>query len=385
MPDATRDEIEAAARAAEAHDFILRLPEGYDTVVGEQGLTLSGGQRQRVALARALLSNPKILLLDDATSSIDSRIEEEIHATLRRIASTRTTILIAHRRSSLSLADRIVVVDQGRVLDAGTHEALWARCALYRMLLSGPGGDAEGDEALAAAFDTEQVDGITPVGVAGARRRGDPQRADRRAHAHREPDRRGARRRAAEEAVVAAWVPAARGAARSRRRRSCSRRSTRSGPRPPTRTSTSRRRAERRPISSSCTSCGATATGCSSACCSSRSTRCAPSPGRSSCGTASTDGVAATPQNPNAVWAASFVFLVIVLIDWYLMWAEARVMGRVSERMLHALRVQGVRAPAATRRRLLRARDGGPDHDPHDHRHRRARRSCSRTVSSTRS
>src|SRR4029079_13182089 len=162
MPDATKEQIEQAARAAEAHDFILRLPEGYDTVVGEQGLTLSGGQRQRVALARALLSNPQILLLDDATSSVDSRSEDEIHATLRRIASTRTTILIAHRRSSLSLADRIVVVDQGRVLDAGTHEALWARCELYRMLLSGPGGDAEGAEATAETFDNEQVDGITP-------------------------------------------------------------------------------------------------------------------------------------------------------------------------------------------------------------------------------
>src|SRR4029078_228326 len=142
-PDATREEIETAARAAEAHEFILRLPHGYDTIVGEQGLTLSGARRHGAALARALLSDPKILLLDDATSSVDSRVEEEIHSTLRRIASTRTTILIAHRRSSLSLADRIIVVDQGAVLDAGTHDELWERCALYRMLLSGPGGDAE--------------------------------------------------------------------------------------------------------------------------------------------------------------------------------------------------------------------------------------------------
>ena len=100
-PDATAAEVEAAARAAEAHEFIMQLPYGYETVVGEQGLTLSGGQRQRVALARALLSDPEILLLDDATSSVDARIEEEIHATLRRIASTRTTMLIAHRRSTL--------------------------------------------------------------------------------------------------------------------------------------------------------------------------------------------------------------------------------------------------------------------------------------------
>ncbi len=166
-PDASAEEIEAAARASEAHEFILRLPHGYDTVVGEQGLTLSGGQRQRIALARALLSDPRILLLDDATSSVDARIEEEIHATLRRIAAGRTTILIAHRRSTLTLADRIVVVDKGRVLDTGTNEELWERCTLYRMLLSGPGDDAEGIDARAEAVAAEaaatrQVDGITP-------------------------------------------------------------------------------------------------------------------------------------------------------------------------------------------------------------------------------
>ena len=163
-PGATQEEVVAAARAAEAHEFIERLPFGYDTVVGEQGLTLSGGQRQRVALARALLSDPRILLLDDATSSVDARIEEEIHATLRRIASTRTTILIAHRRSTLTLADRIVVVDNGRVLDSGTNEELWARCRLYRLLLSGPGDDAEGLDApvVENVADEPQVGGITP-------------------------------------------------------------------------------------------------------------------------------------------------------------------------------------------------------------------------------
>ena len=163
-PDATFAEVEAAAKAAEAHEFIIRLPGAYETVVGEQGLTLSGGQRQRVALARALLSDPQILLLDDATSSVDARIEEEIHATLKRIASTRTTILIAHRRSSLSLADRIVVVDKGRVADSGTHDELWHRCALYRMLLSGPGDDAEGVDApvVETVADEVMVDGVTP-------------------------------------------------------------------------------------------------------------------------------------------------------------------------------------------------------------------------------
>jgi ATP-binding cassette subfamily B protein len=162
-PDASPEEIEAAARAAEAHEFIERLPFGYDTIVGEQGLTLSGGQRQRVALARALLSDPRILLLDDATSSVDARIEEEIHQTLRRIAAARTTILIAHRRSTLTLADRIVVVDKGQVVDSGTNEELWERCALYRLLLSGPGEDAEGIDARAdIAAATRPVDGITP-------------------------------------------------------------------------------------------------------------------------------------------------------------------------------------------------------------------------------
>jgi ATP-binding cassette subfamily B protein len=162
-PDASPEAIEAAARAAEAHEFIERLPFGYDTIVGEQGLTLSGGQRQRVALARALLSDPHILLLDDATSSVDARIEEEIHQTLRRIAAERTTILIAHRRSTLTLADRIVVVDKGQVVDSGTNEELWVRCALYRLLLSGPGDDAEGIDARAEIMvPAGQVDGITP-------------------------------------------------------------------------------------------------------------------------------------------------------------------------------------------------------------------------------
>jgi ATP-binding cassette subfamily B protein len=147
-PDATDEQVVAAARAAEADEFIRELPDGYDTVIGEQGLTLSGGQRQRVALARALITDPRLLLLDDATSAVDPRIEAEIHATLHRVMAGRTTLLIAHRRSTLNLADRIAVLTaDGRVADVGTQEELEQRSELYRLLISGPGDDAEGTDA----------------------------------------------------------------------------------------------------------------------------------------------------------------------------------------------------------------------------------------------
>jgi ATP-binding cassette subfamily B protein len=134
-PDATDEQVIAAAEAAQAHEFIARLPLGYDTVVGEQGLTLSGGQRQRVALARALVTDPRLLVLDDATSAIDPRLEAEIHTALRELMRGRTTLIIAHRRSTLNLADRIVVMDAGRIADSGTHAELAGRCALYRKLI----------------------------------------------------------------------------------------------------------------------------------------------------------------------------------------------------------------------------------------------------------
>ena len=142
-PDATDEQVIAAAQAAQAHEFIVRLPQGYDTVVGEQGLTLSGGQRQRVSLARALATDPRLLVLDDATSAIDPRLEAEIHAALREVMRDRTTLIIAHRRSTLNLADRIVVLDQGRVADSGTHEELTERCPLYRQLIVSSGEDDE--------------------------------------------------------------------------------------------------------------------------------------------------------------------------------------------------------------------------------------------------
>ncbi|MDQ0796273.1 ABC transporter ATP-binding protein [Streptomyces sp. B1I3] len=177
-PDATQEQIERAARAAQAHDFITQLPGGYDTKVGEHGLTLSGGQRQRVALARAILTDPRLLLLDDATSAVDARVEHEIHEALAQVMAGRTTLLIAHRRSTLGLADRIAVLDQGRLADIGTHAELEQRSALYRRLLTDPdelGGTSPGhqrvtdgapdddralQEELEAEFDAER--GITP-------------------------------------------------------------------------------------------------------------------------------------------------------------------------------------------------------------------------------
>ncbi|HLW46008.1 MAG TPA: ABC transporter ATP-binding protein [Acidimicrobiales bacterium] len=157
-PGATDEQVEAAARAASAHDFIEALPRGYETVVGERGLTLSGGQRQRVALARAILFDPRVLILDDATSAIDSRTEAEIHDALREVMKGRTTILVAHRRSTLHLADRVVVLAEGRIVDQGTHDELVRRSARYRSLLSG----------LDEADHEEEVEGRIEALAAGA-------------------------------------------------------------------------------------------------------------------------------------------------------------------------------------------------------------------------
>ncbi|MET9951494.1 ABC transporter ATP-binding protein [Streptomyces sp. NPDC006339] len=161
VPDATDEQIEAAARAAQADRFIAELPEGYDTKVGEHGLTLSGGQRQRIALARAILTDPRLLVLDDATSAVDARVEHEIHEALKAVMAGRTTLLIAHRRSTLGLADRIAVLDGGRLADLGTHEELQERSALYRQLLTDPdelGGVSPGHTPAGAAEETDQED-----------------------------------------------------------------------------------------------------------------------------------------------------------------------------------------------------------------------------------
>jgi ATP-binding cassette subfamily B protein len=131
-PGAKREAIEAAARGAQADSFIRDLPAGYDTVVGERGLTLSGGQRQRVAIARALLADPRILILDDATSSVDATTEAAIKAGLREAMKGRTTFVIAHRLSTVSLADEVVVMDGGRIVDRGTHDELLEGCGFYR-------------------------------------------------------------------------------------------------------------------------------------------------------------------------------------------------------------------------------------------------------------
>jgi ABC-type multidrug transport system fused ATPase/permease subunit len=134
-PDASSDEIEEAARRAQAHDFVLRLPDGYDTQIGERGLSLSGGQRQRLAIARALLANPRVLILDDATSSVDASTEQSIKLALAEAMTGRTTFVIAHRLSTIALADEIVVLDHGRIVAQGNHEQLLEASELYREIV----------------------------------------------------------------------------------------------------------------------------------------------------------------------------------------------------------------------------------------------------------
>ena len=135
-PGATQAEIEQAARDAQAHDFILSFKDGYQTVIGERGVMLSGGQRQRLALARAFLSDPRILILDDSTSAIDSATEAEIQLALRRVQRGRTTLLITHRLAQIRWADHILVIDQGRLVANGTHDELLRRSPHYRRIFA---------------------------------------------------------------------------------------------------------------------------------------------------------------------------------------------------------------------------------------------------------
>ena len=170
-PDASLEEVMAAAEAAGATGFINRLADGYDTVVGERGYTLSGGQRQRIAIARALLINPPILILDDATSAIDVKVEQRIHSSLRVLMEGRTTLIIAHRLSTISLADRVVLLDSGRIVADGTHAELLASTPLYSEVLAQAAKEEEAAEEVAAGV----VEGLGP-GRHGARagRRGPP-------------------------------------------------------------------------------------------------------------------------------------------------------------------------------------------------------------------
>jgi ATP-binding cassette, subfamily B, bacterial MsbA len=143
QPDVPMERIEAAARAALAHDFILNMPEGYDTLIGERGTRLSGGERQRLAIARALLKNAPILVLDEATSSLDTESEAAVQAALANLMQGRTVLVIAHRLSTVRRANRIAVIEHGQITELGSHDELMANSGTYRRLYNLQFGEAE--------------------------------------------------------------------------------------------------------------------------------------------------------------------------------------------------------------------------------------------------
>jgi ATP-binding cassette subfamily B protein len=156
-PEASREEVIAAAQAAHIHDFIQSLPEGYESKVGERGLKLSGGEKQRVAIARAILKNPRILIFDEATSALDSRSEKAIQAELNRVARGHTTLVIAHRLSTVMDADQILVMDHGRIVERGTHRELLERDGPYaQMWLLQQQEEAEREKAAAISPRAEK-------------------------------------------------------------------------------------------------------------------------------------------------------------------------------------------------------------------------------------